>query len=109
MAADRYSKCVRCEHTNKQTLERLDREVLEKFGELSPNAHLVMRRELADREGLEELGTNQTFREDWEFVTPEGDGELRIIYSGSCSVCGFNWNMDEIRQIWSPEEDGGFK
>lgn len=98
MGADRYSECVRCVRAHLIKVEEETANVSTAYGVVPVEEFDGLRARLAE---FIDKGIEQTFVETWEIVTPEGDGELRFIYSGRCSVCGLAFKLDQVHDIES--------
>lgn len=99
MGADRYTTCPRCVHEYDDAMDKLAEEVRAEYPRLSQAAQESLLPILADERGLSR--PDQTFREDYEFAHGDNDPDVRVVYTGRCSVCGLTLKLDETHVIWT--------
>jgi hypothetical protein len=101
MGADRYSVCPRCQSRRDRQVTANSDVVADAYGKL-PLPEFDKLRAEAVAFVVEDVP--KTLREDYEFVSPVDDGELRIVYKAMCSDCGLKTVIDETRALWTSEE-----
>lgn len=83
MSADNWTKCPKCELSNKSRLSKAEAE----YGKVSAEEY----KRLLD-EALEEKESEDTLRENYSIGIYHGQFEIE--YSASCTECGFNFSYE---------------
>lgn len=95
MSADNWADCPGCAKQREVRISAAEKAVADSYGQVSVDEFDAARAELAR---LKSGVADPTFREDYEIYGAE-DGEVKVTYSGRCSVCGLSLKFEHAHPL----------